>query len=196
MTNPQSQTEIQNSIEQYLTTNPDSESVRQLIELLKNYQSERQSAFVKADLEWKEQLPPSFNNRVERERFRKIYNQLKRQGVRQGVTATYSPELSDEKQTSWKLEEKGIAKTGLLIFSLPGVWEMYDCKLTDKTGKILEEFWHNRHRFYSHHHYHLQRLTRCVCDCLRLILSFVSPVVERLYKFYLLYMFKSTKKPI
>lgn len=74
------------------------------------------------------------------ETFRVIYKQL----ASQGISVKHAPELSDERQESWKLEDKKTGECGRLMWFRSkdwSEWEMHDFKLVDKTGEELKEFW-------------------------------------------------------
>lgn len=134
---------IQSNLEAFLSTAPDSDAVNSLIERLKEYESDRQRAFVKAYLEWKKQLPENFPQsprfRKTREQFRRIYNQLKTQGI----SVTYSPDDSDddsdESLRQWALtrnDERG----RLMLYSRSNEWAMHGMKIQDKKGNFIPEF--------------------------------------------------------
>lgn len=86
-------TDLQFQIESFLQANPESEAVNSLIDRLKEYESERQRQAVKAEdqrqlvkaaLDWKTQIPDDFpeypENKKLREKFRRMFNQLNKQG--------------------------------------------------------------------------------------------------------------------
>lgn len=128
--------EMQAQIEAYLNTNPASESVEQLIETLKEYKAERDRALVKSDLAWKDQLPENFTkNKKTREQFRRIFNQLKTQGV----SVEFSEDFSDNGLMQWVLEGNG-DKGRLMLYNRGKEWAMHGLKIKDQEGNSLPEF--------------------------------------------------------
>jgi hypothetical protein len=133
---PNTLAEIQAQIEAYLNTNPASESVETLIETLKEYKDDRDRALVNADLEWKDQLPENFTRHNKtREQFRRIYNQLKTQGI----SVTFSDDFSDAGVMQWILEGNG-DKGRLMLYKRGKEWAMHGLKIQDEKGNSLLDF--------------------------------------------------------
>lgn len=130
---------IQSNIEAYLRTSPDADAVNSLIERLKEYESERQHASVQADLEWKTQLPENFpaypRHKKVREQFRRMYNQLKTQGI----FVTYSRLSSAGDVFQWNLSRRG--QTGRLMFEKDSKkWTIAEFYFQDEEGNPIDEF--------------------------------------------------------
>lgn len=130
-------TDIQSQIESFLQTNPEPEAVNSLIDLLKEYESERQQQPVKADLAWKEQLPDTFPQHPKdkglRKKFRRIFDQLNKQGI----TVRYKRAYSGKDLELWLLT-KG-EETGRLCW-FKGRWEIQGFCFLDEKGNLLNDF--------------------------------------------------------
>ncbi len=130
-------TDIQSQIELFLQTNPESEAVNSLIDRLKEYESERQRQAVKTDLAWKEQLPDTFpeypKDKGLREKFRRMFNQLNKQGITVRLIRAYSGKDLE----SWILTSH--EKKGRLLW-FKGKWEIQGFAFLDEKGKLLDEF--------------------------------------------------------
>lgn len=131
--------DIQSQIESFLQTYPESEAVNILIDRLKEYESERQRQVIKADLAWKEQLPDTFPEYPKdnglREKFRRMFNQLNKQGI----SVKHHPDFSGKDIEQWLLNKDG--KEGRLMwFRVGSEWHLHGFTFVDKQGKLLEEF--------------------------------------------------------
>lgn len=92
-----------------------------------------------ADLAWKDQLPESFppGNKKLREKFRRMYNQL----GKQGITVKHEPDFSGKDIEQWVLTKEG-TQGRLMWFRKGSEWSLHGFTFVDEQGKPLEEFSH------------------------------------------------------
>jgi hypothetical protein len=126
-------------IETFLLTNPDEATVKALIKRLQDHEQAHQGQRVIADLAWKDQLPKSFpaypRHEVIREFFRRIYNQLNKQGI----AVSYAADSSSQNFVQWELEKEG--KTGWLFWFRTGNrWEIQGFSFDDLQGEFAEVY--------------------------------------------------------
>jgi hypothetical protein len=138
-------TEIESQLESFLQTNPESEIVNSLIDRLKEYQSECQRQAVKADLAWKEQLPETFpkypKDKGLREKFRRMFNQLNKQGI----SVEYARPFFGEHFEQWLLTAGDYKTEGQTLGRLTwhkteNKWEIDGFYFQDEEGNPIDEF--------------------------------------------------------
>lgn len=127
--------EIKVILDEYLKTepNPNSEELDILIKTLTNYR-------VRDWEEYKQQIPDLFGynspyQKQLKEKFRRMYNQLRKQGIE----LEYQPNACGEHCLKWKLT-KGEQSGRLIMFTADCEWELHGFKFEDKQGDLLAEF--------------------------------------------------------
>lgn len=137
-------TDIQSQIELFLQTNPESEVVNSLIDRLKKYESERQRQAARADLAWQERLPETFpeypKDKGLREKFRRMFNQLNKQGI----SVEYAHPFFGENIEQWFLtggdetEKKNFGR--LSWYREQNKWTIDGFYFQDEEGNPIDEF--------------------------------------------------------